>query len=127
VTHQVAGEYLGGLREAGLESLILGCTHYPLIAPLIAALMGPAVTLVDSGAEAARSVAVLLRERGQLAPVAEARHRFYLSDQPRNFTRIAEGFLGATLPPPVIVDQSDASWFERTHHDPAPGERRRRA
>ena len=124
VTRQVAEEYLTGMREAELESLILGCTHYPLIAPLIATLMGPAVTLVDSGAEAARSVAVLLRERGQLAPAAGVRHRFYLSDEPRNFTRIAEGFLGATLPTPVIVDESDASWFERTHHEPAPGERR---
>src|SRR5262245_10617909 len=46
VTHQVAQEYLLELRNAGLESMILGCTHYPLIAPLLADLMGPAVTLV---------------------------------------------------------------------------------
>jgi len=123
VTRQVAEEYLLELRAAALESMILGCTHYPLIAPLIAALMGPAVTLVDSGAEAARSVATMLRERGQLAPAGEVRHRFYLSDEPRNFTRIAEGFLGGALPPPVIVDETDVSWFERTHHDSALGTR----
>ena len=121
VTRQVAEEYLLELRGAGLESLILGCTHYPLLAPLIGALMGPAVTLVDSGAEAARSVAALLRERGQLAPEAEPQHHFYLSDEPRNFTRIAEGFLGGVLPPPVIVDETDVSWFERTHRDAALG------
>ena len=119
VTRQVAEEYLLEMQGGSLESMILGCTHYPLIAPLIAGLMGPAVTLVDSGAEAARSVATMLREGGLLAPPGEVRHRFYLSDEPRNFTRIAEGFLGGALPPPVIVDETDVSWFERTHHDPA--------
>ncbi len=123
VTRQVAGEYLLELRNAGLESMILGCTHYPLIAPLIAALMGPTVALVDSGAEAARAVATTLRERGQLAPPGEAQHRFYLSDEPRNFTRIAQGFLGRALPPPIIVDETDVSWFERTHPDSALGTR----
>src|SRR6266545_4495435 len=49
VTRTVAEEYLTELRAADLESLILGCTHYPLITPLIEALMGPAVKLVDSG------------------------------------------------------------------------------
>ena len=119
VTRQVAEEYLLELRGADLESLILGCTHYPLIVPMIADLMGPAVTLIDSGAEAARSVAVMLHERGQLAPAGAPQHRFYLSDEPRNFTRIAEAFLGGTLPAPVIVDETDVSWFERTHHDSA--------
>jgi glutamate racemase len=123
VTRQVAEEYLVELASASLESLILGCTHYPLVAPLIASLLGPAVTLIDSGAEAARSVAALLAERGQLAPAAQPQHRFYLSDEPRNFTRIAEAFLGGPLPPPVIVDETDVSWFERTHHDPLIGAR----
>jgi glutamate racemase len=116
VTRQVAEEYLIELRNAGLESMILGCTHYPLIAPLLAELMGPAVTLVDSGAEAARAVAAMLRERGQLA-AGPPEHRFFLSDEPRNFTRIAESFLGRALPPPTIVDETDASWYERTRPD----------
>src|SRR5262245_38820881 len=119
VTRQVADEYLLELRKARLESIILGCTHYPLIAPLISDLMGPAVTLVDSGAEAARAVAATLRERGQLAPAGEPQHRFYLSDEPRNFTRVAQGFLGRTLPAPIIVDETDVSWFERTRADAA--------
>jgi len=118
VTRQVAEEYLLELRGAGLESLILGCTHYPLITPLLAALM-PGVTLVDSGAEAARAVGATLRERGQLAPAGEARHRFFLSDEPRNFPRIAEAFLGRPLPPPTIVDETEASWLERVQRAPA--------
>src|SRR5262245_19568415 len=66
VTRAIAEEYLLELRNGRLESLILGCTHYPLLAPLIANLVGSDVTLVDSGAEAARVMADLLRERGQL-------------------------------------------------------------
>ena len=74
VTRLVAEEYLLELRNAHLEGVILGCTHYPLVAPLLGSLMGPGVTLVDSGAEAARATAMLLRERGQLAAPGHAEH-----------------------------------------------------
>ena len=113
VTRAVAEEYLVELRAGHLESLILGCTHYPLIAPMIADLMGPAVHLVDSGAEAARDVAKLLGERGQQA-AGPPDHHFYVSDEPRNFKRIAQSFLGRELPPVTVVDQTDLPWFERT-------------
>src|SRR5262249_29117638 len=76
VTRQVAEEYLIELRNGGLESLILACTHYPLIAPLVQELMGPSVRLLDSGAEAARATAQLLRERGQLAAGPPQPHFF---------------------------------------------------
>jgi glutamate racemase len=116
VTRQIAEEYLLELRNGQLESLILGCTHYPLLAPLIARLMGSGVALVDSGAEAARVMADLLRERGQLAPAGAPEHRFFLSDEPRTFVRVAESFLGGPLPAaPIVVDQTDVPWFERTH------------
>jgi glutamate racemase len=115
VTREVAEEYLVELRGARLESLILGCTHYPLLAPLLHELMGPAVTLVDSGAEAARAVGALLAERGQLATGAPS-HHFFLSDEPRNFQRIAQSFLGRELPRVSVVDQTDLPWFERTPH-----------
>jgi glutamate racemase len=125
VTRQVAEQYLLELRNGDLESLILGCTHYPLLGPLIADLMGPGVRLVDSGAEAARALAQLLAERGQLAPGSTPEHRFFLSDEPRTFTRVAEAFLGAPLPPPIVVDQTDMPWFERSHPSLDPAERDR--
>lgn len=120
VTRLVAEEYLAELRAARLESLILGCTHYPLLAPLLHELMGPEVTLVDSGAEAARATAQLLAERGQLAPDAGTRgpqHHFFLSDEPRrrSFGKVAESFLGRPLPHVTVVDQTDLPWFERVH------------
>jgi len=103
VTRMVADTYLADLRGASLDALILGCTHYPLLAPLIQDVMGPGVTLVDSGAEAARAMAALLRERGELA-TGEPQHHFYLSDEPRNFAAIARGFLGRDLSPTRVVD-----------------------
>lgn len=120
VTRLVAEEYLAELRAAQLESLILGCTHYPLLAPLLRDLMGPAVTLVDSGAEAARATAQLLAERGQLAPdpgPRGAQHHFFLSDEPRrrSFGQVAQSFLGRPLPHVTVVDQTDLPWFERIH------------
>ena len=120
VTRLVAEEYLAELRAANLESLILGCTHYPLLAPLLHELMGPAVHLVDSGAEAARATAQMLAERGQLAPdpgAKGAHHHFFLSDEPRrrSFGRGAQSCLGRPLPHVTVVDQTDLPWFERAH------------
>lgn len=114
-TRMIAEEYLAEIRTSGIESLILGCTHYPLLVPMLREVLGPAVTLVDSGAEAARATARLLQERGQLGDHPKPEHRFYLSDEPRNFTRVAQAFLGGELPPVHVVDQTDLPWFERTH------------
>lgn len=114
VLREVATEYLGELRAARPESVILGCTHYPLVAPVLQQLLGPEAHLIDSGAEAARALAQLLTERGMLAS-GPAQHRFFLSDERIQFQRIAESFLGRPMPPITIVDQTDLPWFERTH------------
>jgi len=60
--------YLAELKTANLDSLILGCTHYPMLAPLLRTAMGTNVRLVDSGAEAAHATAELLAARALLAP-----------------------------------------------------------
>jgi glutamate racemase len=112
VTRRVAEEYLVELEAGQPESLILACTHYPLIAPLIADILGPGVKLVDSGAEAAHATAKLLRERGQLG-AGPPRHQFFVSDERLNFARIAQSFLGGELPQIRVVDQTDLPWYER--------------
>jgi glutamate racemase len=114
-TRMIAAEYLSELTNGGIESLILGCTHYPLLAPLIRSLVGAGVTLVDPGAEAARATARLLEAKGRLGGTDRPDHRFFLSDQPRHFHQIARAFLGRELPPVQLVDQTDLPWFERTH------------
>jgi len=112
VTRAVAEEYLAELKGARLDTLILGCTHYPLLQGLIAEVMGPGVTLVDSGAAAAHATAAVLEKANALA-AGPAQHRFYLSDEPRAFEKVGSSFLGRAMPPVTVVDQNDLHWFER--------------
>ncbi len=94
VTHMVASEYLEPLKEAGIDTLVLGCTHYPLLQKAIAATMGPGVTLINSGEAVARTVQARLQQLGLANPVAgEARHRYYTSDSVSQFARLGSAFL----------------------------------
>ena len=63
----IARDYLDPVRREGVDTLVLGCTHYPVLAPLIAQVVGDGVTIVSSSEETAREVAATLRARGQLA------------------------------------------------------------
>jgi glutamate racemase len=105
VTRQVAHEYLAPLEDHRLDTLVLGCTHYPLLEGVIGADLGPGVTLIDSGRETAAAVQLLLRENGLAAPAGgpTPRHALYLSDLPLAFTATAERFLGRALPPVEVV------------------------
>ncbi len=98
VIETVAREYLEPLRAAGIDTLILGCTHYPLLTEIIGEIMGPGVTLVSAGEESAFELKRLLRCGGL---EAEEHRRggasFYVSDQPEDFERIASVFLGEDL------------------------------
>jgi glutamate racemase len=94
----IAEEYLAPLRAAGVGSLVLGCTHYPLLRPLLQQVMGPDVRLIDSGEETARVVAATLRERGLEAPGgAPAEHRFVVSDDEARFRQVGARFIGERL------------------------------
>jgi glutamate racemase len=94
----VAEEYLAPLRDAGVGSLVLGCTHYPLLRPLLQRVMGPDVRLIDSGEETARVVASVLRERGLEAPAGgPAEHRFVVSDDEARFRQVGVRFIGERL------------------------------
>ena len=93
VTYQVAREYLQPLKKAGVDTLILGCTHYPLLKNVLHSVMGPKVALVDSAEEVAAQARQLLIER-RLLRLAPADHTFLVSDEPQNFQRLALRFLG---------------------------------
>jgi len=94
----IAEEYLAPLRAAGVGSLVLGCTHYPLLRPLLQQVMGPDVRLIDSGEETARVVASVLRERGLEAPGGSAaEHRFVVSDDEARFRQVGARFIGERL------------------------------
>lgn len=94
----IAEEYLGSLREAGIDALVLGCTHYPLLKPLLGRVMGPEVKLIDSAQETARVVAAALKEKGlEAASGTPVTHRFVVSDDEARFRVVGSRFLGEKL------------------------------
>lgn len=98
VTRLVAERYLGAIREKGVDTLILGCTHYPIIAPTIRSVMGRGVTLIDSGREAALGCLQVLQEKDLLcSPDRTSKHQYYVSDTTDSFYQVAELFLGQSV------------------------------
>jgi glutamate racemase len=89
----VLGDYLRRLQRVRPAVLILGCTHYPLLAGAIGKLMGPDAVLLDTGAAAAEKVRLLLGE-APAASAGECPLRCYSTDNPRRFARLAGRFLG---------------------------------
>jgi len=98
VTEAVARRYLAPLLGAEIDTLVLGCTHYPLLAPLLARIVGPAVALVDSAAAVASVVARDLAARGELADGAHRHDHFCVTDAAEHFARLARAILGREVP-----------------------------
>jgi glutamate racemase len=98
IARLTAQTYLQELKEAEVDTLVLGCTHYPLLKGMIADVMGPGVRLVDSAEETARTVAAILADKEMLRPRAEkGNHNYYVSDIPAGFVRVGNRFLGGKL------------------------------
>src|SRR5262249_30162470 len=88
----------GPLRAAGVDTVILGCTHYPLIRPMLQRILGPSVTLVSSGAALARQVEHALSTRGLQNPRgAEGDYRFLCTGDTESFTELGTRFLQMPL------------------------------
>ena len=98
VARLTAQKYLLELKDAGVDTLVLGCTHYPLLKSIIAETMGSDVTLVDSAEETARTVAEALAKKKLMRPAVEhGNHHYYVSDIPAGFIRVGNRFLGERL------------------------------
>ena len=93
----IAAEYLAPFRDDGIDTLILGCTHYPLLKPVIAETLGPDVTLIDSAEETARETAALLADRGLARADGRPDYRYLVSDLPEQFLRVGQRFLGGRI------------------------------
>jgi glutamate racemase len=90
----IAETYLHPLKEQDVDVLILGCTHYPLLRAMIARIMGPSVTLVDSAHETVRDVARILTEQNLLAGgTSKPAYQFIVSDSPLRFREIGGRFV----------------------------------
>jgi glutamate racemase len=97
-TELVAAEYLRELREACVRSLVLGCTHYPLLKPLLQRVMGPEVRLIDSGQATAVALETILIDKALEAPrETKAHHRFVVSDDEARFRQVGSRFIGERL------------------------------
>jgi len=96
VTNEIAGRYLADLKEEDIDSLILGCTHYPLLSTVIGRIMGAQVKLVNPAYETARELERLLKERdleNRIKKEEEFPYRFFVSDAAKKFTQFANSIL----------------------------------
>jgi glutamate racemase len=94
ITHLVASRYLTPLREERIDTLILGCTHYPRLKGAIGKAMGNGVTLIDSARETALEIMRIMEKAGGLkSPEAIPQRHYYVTDQPDKFIRIGNRFL----------------------------------
>lgn len=121
ITRMVAEDYLLPIRRSGADTLILGCTHYPIIRDIIGEVMGPEVALIDSGAEAARCVCERLTALDMLNLTRRvgACH-YFVSDSPADFSENAAAILGEPVAEGAC--QVDIEQYEPTA--PAAGENR---
>jgi glutamate racemase len=105
IAREVAERYLAPLKEAEVDTLVLGCTHYPLLGATIGAVMGPHVRLVDSAEAVAEEVRHWIAAHDTPAGVDSApahagaalEHHFFVTDSPEPFQQVAERFLGRPI------------------------------
>ena len=99
VTRLTAQDYLKTVMAQEVDTLVLGCTHYPLLKPLLQEVAGPSVRLIDSAQAMAQRTAKLLQEQQLSNPSqSKPRYDFFVTDVPLRFQTIGERFLGRSLP-----------------------------
>jgi len=98
-TFEIATKYLAPLKKEAVDTLILGCTHYPLLKAVIIKSIGKNVKLIDSADQVAGEVKQILSSEGLDSSTKRThpRHVFYVSDEPLSFARLAKKFLGYPL------------------------------
>jgi glutamate racemase len=91
--YKIARDYLDPLKRNGIDTLVLGCTHFPLLSAAIGSVVGPRVRLISSAEETAREVADTLRVRGHLREDGESRHAFATTGDTDEFRRLGSRVL----------------------------------
>ncbi len=97
VTGIIAREYLEDIKKNDIDTLILGCTHYPLLKSVIAEIMGSDITLIDSGAAAAHFAFKQLKSRDMLSDKNSGRYNYYVSDSAADFAKLGGMFLSRPI------------------------------
>ena len=98
ITDLIVERYLRELKQKNVDTLVLGCTHYPLLKQAVRKFLGEEISLIDSAVETARVVTETLENEGLLCPKeGRAENRFYVTDSPERFRSIGENFLGRKI------------------------------
>lgn len=111
-TYLIARDYLQTMHDVEIDTLVLGCTHYPLLRDVLADVMGDKVTLIESGEEIAKVVYRYLADNDLMNPQSSQKpgpkgeHKFFVSDVPDKFTALASRFLGQTVENVTRIDIS---------------------
>lgn len=97
-TSQIAEKYLSPMKDEGIDTLILGCTHYPLLKELLSRIMGQEISLIDTAEATAKAVERKLREKNLLRKGSrKAVYKFFVSDDPEKFLQLGKRFLGKNI------------------------------
>lgn len=97
VAKLIVEDYLSEIKSSGADTLILGCTHYPILRPAIEEFLGPDITLVDSGKEAAKEVCRYIKKSKQENESGAGGNVYYVTDEPSGFIPLAELFLNKKI------------------------------
>ena len=105
VVEMTVKAYLGSLKQSGIDALILGCTHYPLLKKAIREFIGSGVRLVDSAEETAREVETTLKKAVLTRRNGEGIHSFFVTDAPDRFIEVGRRFLGEKVTSAVRIER----------------------
>jgi glutamate racemase len=105
VVEMTVNAYLGSLKQSGIDTLILGCTHYPLLKKVIRKFMGDSVRLVDSAEETAKEVESALKKGALTKKKSKAIHSFFVTDAPDRFIKVGRRFLGEKVESAVRIER----------------------
>ena len=98
IAEMIAQEYLKEMKRKGIDTLVLGCTHYPLLKGVLSAFMGASINLIDSAIETARETEIILGDLSLLNTSGDnMRREFYVTDSPEKFKTVGERFLGEDI------------------------------
>jgi glutamate racemase len=105
VVEMTVASYLASLKHSRIDTLILGCTHYPLLKTVIRKFMGRGVRLVDSAEETANEVSLLLAERSLQRERGKGSAGFFVTDVPDRFVKVGRRFLGEKVDSAVRIER----------------------
>ena len=97
ITEDIINVYLKNLVDKKIDTIILGCTHYPLLKETIKKVIGKKINIIDSANAVALAVKALLTEKKLLRTSGKATYKFYVSDGPEKFKNIGSKFLGKKI------------------------------